>query len=74
MAEKRLQILAFLGMEQRLPPDALRAGPVSNSIEVVNAEPGRLPLVVPRQVPRFGHEDTNPNTVVPFQKPSFIVP
>lgn len=71
--EIRTPILAFAGMDPRLPPSALRlpgegSEPAVRLLESVNTTPDELPTVVPRQVPRFGHEDTSANTIVPFQK------
>lgn len=62
----RLQLLAFKGMNRRLPASALRPSEtgVLTPRELLNFRPELLPLLVPRPALRF-IDETN-NTDFPF--------
>ncbi len=70
MPDLRLQLLAFGGMQQRLPASALRPSqnrPVP-ARELLSIRPDELPTIVPRKALVFVFRKTSAEAVFPFKK------
>lgn len=70
MARVAPKLLAFGGMQQRLPATALRPqqdGSVATR-ELLNLRPDALPVLVPRKVLRFVLEQASAETTFPYRK------
>jgi hypothetical protein len=65
---RRIQILAFRGMNQQWPPTQLSEEGMAQPREIINFRPHILPTLVPREVLVYHYEDSSANTDWPYRK------
>ena len=65
---RRVQILAFRGMNQDFPPTQLSEEGLAQPRELLCMRPDLLPLLVPRDVLTYHFEDSSANTDWPYRK------